>query len=162
MSNFFSRFGVFALALIILTSAATAARADWDDHRHFHADHPGWHRAHRGPDVYFGMGPGLIVAPVWAPAPVTVYQEPASVTMTCASGQTITVTGTGSFPHLLNRANHICATRYPAYAPVVVEGAPAGSSYCREYQSTINVGGAAQRTYGTACMQPGGVWQIRN
>jgi surface antigen len=33
-------------------------------------------------------------------------------------------------------------------------------SYCREYQTTIVVGGRAQTGYGTACRQPDGTWQI--
>lgn len=32
--------------------------------------------------------------------------------------------------------------------------------YCREYEQTINVGGRAERGYGTACRQPDGSWQI--
>jgi len=32
--------------------------------------------------------------------------------------------------------------------------------YCREYQSKIKVAGQTQETYGTACMQPDGTWQI--
>ena len=32
--------------------------------------------------------------------------------------------------------------------------------YCREFNSTINVGGRTERGYGTACRQPDGQWQI--
>ncbi|MGF1611509.1 MAG: hypothetical protein ACFCUQ_19055 [Kiloniellales bacterium] len=32
--------------------------------------------------------------------------------------------------------------------------------YCREYQATATVGGRPQQTYGTACLQPDGDWQI--
>jgi len=32
--------------------------------------------------------------------------------------------------------------------------------YCREYETTINVGGRAERGYGTACRQPDGTWQV--
>jgi hypothetical protein len=32
--------------------------------------------------------------------------------------------------------------------------------YCREYQSTVTVGGLPQGGYGTACMQPDGSWQV--
>jgi surface antigen len=35
-----------------------------------------------------------------------------------------------------------------------------GGQYCREYNSTINVGGKVERGYGTACRQPDGSWQI--
>jgi hypothetical protein len=34
--------------------------------------------------------------------------------------------------------------------------------YCREYRSSVNVGGTMKPTYGTACMQPDGSWQIMN
>lgn len=32
--------------------------------------------------------------------------------------------------------------------------------YCREYQSVSRIGGAPKQTYGTACMQPDGSWEI--
>ena len=32
--------------------------------------------------------------------------------------------------------------------------------YCREYQSTATIGGQSQQTYGMACRQPDGSWQI--
>lgn len=32
--------------------------------------------------------------------------------------------------------------------------------YCREYQSRVRVGGQIQQSYGTACMQPDGSWEI--
>jgi surface antigen len=35
-------------------------------------------------------------------------------------------------------------------------------AYCREYQQTVTVGGRVQRSYGTACRQPDGSWQVVN
>lgn len=32
--------------------------------------------------------------------------------------------------------------------------------YCREYQTTAVIGGRTQRTYGTACRQPDGSWEL--
>lgn len=32
--------------------------------------------------------------------------------------------------------------------------------YCREYQTTVTVGGKVRRAYGTACRQPDGQWKI--
>lgn len=32
--------------------------------------------------------------------------------------------------------------------------------YCREYSATANIGGKLQKTFGTACRQPDGSWQI--
>jgi hypothetical protein len=52
---------------------------------------------------------------------------------------------------------------YPA--PVVVQQQPlneADNRYCREYYGPANVGGRIQQTYGTACLQPDGSWQIVN
>ena len=36
----------------------------------------------------------------------------------------------------------------------------ATGSYCREFQTTVNVGGKTQEAYGTACRQPDGSWKI--
>ncbi len=38
--------------------------------------------------------------------------------------------------------------------------APSGQ-YCREYEQDIVVGGESQKSYGTACRQPDGSWQIQ-
>jgi surface antigen len=38
--------------------------------------------------------------------------------------------------------------------------APSGQ-YCREYQQDIVVGGKVEKTYGTACRQANGSWQIQ-
>jgi hypothetical protein len=52
------------------------------------------------------------------------------------------------------------------YAPAPVQqtlpGGPLASNgpYCREYQSTTVVNGRNVPTYGTACQQPDGSWQI--
>jgi surface antigen len=34
--------------------------------------------------------------------------------------------------------------------------------YCREYQTTVTVGGETQDAYGTACRQPDGTWEIQS
>ena len=36
------------------------------------------------------------------------------------------------------------------------------SGYCREFQTTVTVGGKVQNAYGTACRQPDGSWKIVN
>ena len=33
---------------------------------------------------------------------------------------------------------------------------------CREYQTTITIGGKPQKAYGRACRQPDGTWKIQN
>ena len=35
-------------------------------------------------------------------------------------------------------------------------------AYCREYQTTVVVGGRSEQAFGTACQQPDGAWQIMN
>jgi len=37
-----------------------------------------------------------------------------------------------------------------------------GSTYCREYQQSVTIDGKPERSYGTACRQPDGSWQIQN
>ncbi len=39
---------------------------------------------------------------------------------------------------------------------------PEAQPYCREYSNRVVVGGRVQESYGTACMQPDGSWQIVN
>lgn len=36
----------------------------------------------------------------------------------------------------------------------------AAGRYCREYQTTVTVGGGHEKAYGTACRQPDGQWEI--
>jgi len=38
----------------------------------------------------------------------------------------------------------------------------ANGQYCRQYQQTITIGGEPQQSYGTACRQPDGTWQIQS
>ena len=38
----------------------------------------------------------------------------------------------------------------------------ANGQYCREYQTTVTVAGRPQPSYGTACLQPDGVWRVVN
>lgn len=42
------------------------------------------------------------------------------------------------------------------------DGRDTSGNYCREYQTTIRVGGETQKAYGTACRQPDGSWKIIN
>jgi len=48
---------------------------------------------------------------------------------------------------------------YGTYTPTR-DGVAADGSYCREYQTTVNVGGQSQQAYGTACRQPDGSWKV--
>lgn len=47
-----------------------------------------------------------------------------------------------------------------AYRVVPVRDFRDDGRYCREYQATARVGGRIQETYGQACMQPDGSWEI--
>jgi surface antigen len=38
----------------------------------------------------------------------------------------------------------------------------ADGQYCREYQTTVTVGGQTEMAYGTACRQPDGSWKVVN
>ncbi len=40
------------------------------------------------------------------------------------------------------------------------QGTNQSGQFCREYQSTIKVGGKTERGYGTACRQPDGSWKV--
>jgi surface antigen len=42
------------------------------------------------------------------------------------------------------------------------EGTDAGGKQCREYQTTVTVGGKTEQAYGTACRQADGSWKVVN
>lgn len=42
------------------------------------------------------------------------------------------------------------------------DGRAADGRYCREYQTTVTVGGETQKAYGTACREPDGSWRVVN
>ncbi len=50
---------------------------------------------------------------------------------------------------------------YGSYTPVR-DGTDQNGQYCREYQTTVTVGGEYQQAYGTACRQPDGSWKVVN
>ncbi len=37
----------------------------------------------------------------------------------------------------------------------------ATGQYCRQYEQTINIGGQPEQSFGTACRQPDGSWQVQ-
>lgn len=57
-------------------------------------------------------------------------------------------------------------TTYGLMALVAVMMAATGAAsaqdapYCREYQQKVTIGGQVHQTYGTACQQPDGSWQL--
>lgn len=42
------------------------------------------------------------------------------------------------------------------------QGADSSGNQCREYQSTVTIGGKTEQAYGTACRQPDGSWKVVN
>jgi surface antigen len=48
---------------------------------------------------------------------------------------------------------------YGSYTPVR-DGTDQKGQYCREYQTTITVGGEYKQAYGTACRQDDGSWKV--
>jgi len=40
------------------------------------------------------------------------------------------------------------------------DGRDQSGNYCREYQTTVNIGGQSEQAYGTACRQPDGSWKV--
>ncbi len=46
------------------------------------------------------------------------------------------------------------------YTPVRDGTNTTTGAYCREYQTTVTVGGKTEEAYGTACRQPDGSWKV--
>jgi surface antigen len=42
------------------------------------------------------------------------------------------------------------------------QGTDTSGNQCREYQSTVTIGGKTEQAYGTACRQPDGSWKVVN
>jgi hypothetical protein len=99
-------------------------------HHHFH--HPFFF----GPRVFFARPPIYYGPPAYyGPPPVVYAAPPAPVYVP-----------TYSRPMRVN----------PASAPYRAEN----GRTCREYQTTVTVGGRPQNAYGTACLEPDGAWRI--
>jgi hypothetical protein len=52
------------------------------------------------------------------------------------------------------------AFAFPAPPVAVARPAAPAAGFCREYQSTMTIGGRPQPVFGTACLQPDGSWRI--
>jgi len=42
----------------------------------------------------------------------------------------------------------------------IQDGTDQAGNQCREYQTTVTIGGQTQQAYGTACRQPDGTWKV--
>ena len=40
------------------------------------------------------------------------------------------------------------------------DGTDANGNFCREFQTTVTIGGKVEQAYGTACQQPDGSWRV--
>ncbi len=123
--------------LVVVADPAAAGRRhdDWYGRRHDHHRHYDRHHRHRR---HHGSGlSGLFVFDFGPPPPPPrrVYVQPPPVIYQAP-------------PPVL----------YQAPPPVVYRAPP--QAYCREYTTTMMVGGRPVETYGTACMQPDGSWRI--
>lgn len=102
-------------------------------HRHHHHHSHSYYRgSYWGPPAY---RPRVVVV---TPPPVAYYAPPPPVIYAPA-------------PYGGSQISAVPAS--PVYQTVT-------GQYCREYQAGVTVGGAPQRSYGTACLMPDGSWRV--
>lgn len=153
---------------------------------YYHHVWPGYWGGGWGPGWYGGWGWSAwsvgAVYPLWPAAPWPGYAYSVSVAPAYDYG---TVTTVQTYPSLAAvPANSVSTYAVPAtvsyappQAPVAAIPAPTPVSAvaatpeqasartgqeCREYTSTVTVGGQSQPVVGTACRQPDGTWRILN
>lgn len=154
-----------ALALVALTGAALPVAPafaggrghgyghgggwDWDGGHRGHGGygggyrhHGGHHGHHDGAAIAVAAGVGLLLGAALLSQPRPAYYTPPP---------------------------RVVYAPPPAYyaqrAPIVAEPTSdvyrsRSGEYCREYQSTIRVGGRLERGYGTACLGEDGAWRV--
>ncbi len=71
--------------------------------------------------------------------------------------QTLEATPTGQSSTWQNPDSGNSGTFTPTQTYETAQG-----QYCREYQTTVTVGGVTEEAYGTACRQPDGSWKVVN
>ena len=81
------------------------------------------------------LGAALLSQPAYSEPPQTVYAPPPAAYY-------------GQAPIQATPASDVYQTQ--------------SGEYCREYQSSVRVGGQMQYGYGTACQQPDGSWRVVN
>lgn len=136
------------LALTIALVPLSAAQADWDRHDRGGRGHDrGYHRDYNRHDRHVShySRPRTVVSfnfggPVYRPYPYP-YYRPARVIYAPApavvSREVVYINNSNSR-----------------------EISSDDGRYCREYQAVSKIAGTSQQTYGTACMQPDGSWEI--
>lgn len=166
-------FGIFLTLLLFSFAAAAPAYADRDDrgrgrgrgHDRHHSRHDKHHRPIKRTVV---VRPNVIsIWPGYHPSYHSAYRAPRyyygpqEVNMTCPGGKEVTIRANGlSIDQMLDKANQFCLSQNGGntYRADLLSG----NRHCREYQSKINIGGDTERSYGRACLQPDGSWEIMN
>lgn len=102
--------------------------------------------------VFVGIGPAVPAYPhhhyYYYPPPVYVAPPPPVVFVEPAPPPAVVFTQPQPAPVTVNPAG-------PAYVA-------RGGQLCREYQTTLMIGGVPQPSRGTACQQPDGSWRMMN
>lgn len=148
---------LFLVLMVALAFTAPALARDNDRHGGGHrGDHRGGgHHRHGGDRVSLSFNFSSYPSRHWSPAYPTYYGY------------------RGYYPYY----NYYVAPPPVVYAPapqaiVYTEPAPAianqtsatyinnNGQHCREFQSTAQIAGSVQPTYGTACLQPDGAWRV--
>ena len=139
---------MLALAATLLLLAAAPARAD-----SFYFGYSGGYRSgypggYYGPPGHRHRGPPPRYVPgYWGPPPVY-YRAPPRVVYVEPPPRVVYV-------QPQSQASISALPSSPVYQA-------ANGQYCREYQSTVMVGGVPQPSYGTACLMPDGIWRVVN
>lgn len=119
-------------AVAILTSAGLSSPAEA-------GWHGGPHYGHHGEGVSFGMSSYTYPEPYY-------YPEPAYIPATVLPPE--------PYPYDYDQPVN--------YPPPNYQKPDTNDRYCREYTTNNYIGGRPARSYGNACMQPDGSWEIQN
>lgn len=155
-------------------------------HRHEHDVVHRWHRAEPGYAVPYGIGGGTCHRDLIGAVLGGAVGGLAGSQIGKGSGNTAAIIGGaiagvlvgGSIGRSMDEIDQTCAAQVFEHAPdrqPIVWNNPDGGRYtvvpvrtfepmpgryCREYTATAVVAGRPQETYGTACRQPDGSWEI--
>lgn len=143
------------LAALLIAGAAQAAPQDRDHdkhrgpqqhHRQAHREpvrhSPPRHDNHHSNKSHSSFSISYFSG-VFAPRPV--YYQPAPI-----------------YPATYNYGTPYYVPSAPQPVSYNYEEADDDGRYCREYTRQVNIGGRVQTSYGTACMQPDGQWEIQS
>lgn len=122
-------------AMLLASPAPAAADAYFSYGFRTGGHHRGGHHGGHHWRPHYGVGY------LWGP-PVVVYREPPRTVYVVPAPTVITQ------PLPANPASPVYQTT--------------DGRQCREYQRTVFIDGLPQASYGTACLQPDGVWRIVN